>query len=68
MIDTGALKGDIGAFMRNEARFRVAEERNPEGLQGGRRRAPAARPPRRSHLYEQLAKKHVAEAATRPGN
>ena len=37
VIDTGALKGDIGAFMRNEARFRVAEERDPGGVQGSRR-------------------------------
>ncbi len=67
VIDTGALKGDIGAFMRNEARFRVAEERNPEGYKGvvERARREAAE---KVHVYEQMAKKHVAEAATRPGN
>ena len=67
VIDTGTLKGDIGAFMRNEARFRVAEERNPELYKGTieQARREAAQ---KVVLYEQMAKKHVAEAATRPGN
>ncbi|MBK9062984.1 MAG: pyruvate:ferredoxin (flavodoxin) oxidoreductase [Acidobacteria bacterium] len=67
VIDTGTLKGDIGAFMRNEARFRVAEERDPELYKGvvARARREAAD---KVLLYEQLAKKHVAEAVTRPGN
>jgi pyruvate-ferredoxin/flavodoxin oxidoreductase len=67
VIDTGTQKGDIGAFMRNEARFRVAEERDPEAykkvVERARREAGD-----KVLLYEQLAKKHVAEAATRPGN
>jgi hypothetical protein len=53
--------------MRNEARFRVAEERDPEAYKKvvERARREAADKVR---LYEQLAKKHVAEAVTRPGN
>jgi pyruvate-ferredoxin/flavodoxin oxidoreductase len=67
VFDTGTIKGDIGAFMRNEARFRVAEERNPELYKGTieQARREAAQ---KVLLYEQMAKKHVAEAATRPGN
>ncbi len=66
-IDTGTLKGDIGAFMKNEARFRVAEERDPELYKGvvARARREAGE---KVLLYEQLAKKHVAEAAARQGN
>jgi pyruvate-ferredoxin/flavodoxin oxidoreductase len=67
VFDTGTIKGDIGAFMRNEARFRVAEERNPELYKGTveQARREAAQ---KVLLYEQMARKHVAEAATRPGN
>jgi pyruvate-ferredoxin/flavodoxin oxidoreductase len=67
VIDTGTLKGDIGAFMRNEARFRVAEERNPDlykaTIERARREASE-----KVLVYEQMARKHVAEAAARPGN
>ncbi|MGA7990642.1 MAG: pyruvate:ferredoxin (flavodoxin) oxidoreductase [Thermoanaerobaculia bacterium] len=66
-IDTGTLKGDIGAFMRNEARFRVAEEYNPDLYKATVERA-RREAGEKVLLYEQLAKKHVAEAAARPGN
>jgi pyruvate-ferredoxin/flavodoxin oxidoreductase len=65
VIDTGTLKGDIGAFMRNEARFRVAEERDPENykkiVERARREATE-----KVFLYEQLARKQAADAAARP--
>jgi pyruvate-ferredoxin/flavodoxin oxidoreductase len=66
-IDTGTLKGDVGAFMRNEARFRVAEEHSPELYKATVERA-RREAGEKVLLYEQLARKHVAEAATRPGN
>jgi hypothetical protein len=67
VIDTGTIKGDIGAFMRNEARFRVAEERNPELYKATVERA-RHEASEKVLLYEQLARKHVAEAAARPAN
>jgi pyruvate-ferredoxin/flavodoxin oxidoreductase len=54
-MDSGAPKLDLGKYMRNETRFRVVEQQNPERFRDLLARA-QANVRRRFALYEELAK------------
>jgi pyruvate-ferredoxin/flavodoxin oxidoreductase len=58
VLDSGAPKLDVGAFMQDEARFRMVELRSPERYQMLVRAARDAIRQRRA-LYEQLARIHL---------
>jgi pyruvate-ferredoxin/flavodoxin oxidoreductase len=55
-LDSGPVKGDLAAFMRNEARFRMVEQRDPERFAGLVRSARETAAERLS-IYERLARR-----------
>jgi pyruvate-ferredoxin/flavodoxin oxidoreductase len=59
-IDSGPVKGDVGAFMRNEARFRVVEQRDPVRFKGLVDSATHDAAERLS-LYQRLSRRVVEE-------
>ncbi len=64
-IDSGPVKGDLAVFMRNEARFRMAEERDPVKFRATIERA-KREAAEKVLMYEHLAGKQVAAAASGP--
>jgi pyruvate-ferredoxin/flavodoxin oxidoreductase len=55
VLDSGAPKADLGKFMRNETRFRLVEQQNPERFRELLARA-QTNVRKRFTLYEELAK------------
>ncbi|MEO6323026.1 MAG: thiamine pyrophosphate-dependent enzyme, partial [Thermoanaerobaculia bacterium] len=61
-LDSGAVKGSVGDFMRNEARFRVVEQRDPERFKTLVSSAQATAADR-LQMYDRLAKRAVDPSA-----
>jgi pyruvate-ferredoxin/flavodoxin oxidoreductase len=63
VLDSGTPKGDIGKYMRNETRFRLVEQQNPDRFRELLARA-QAEVRHRFALYEQLARGSAPKTAS----
>jgi pyruvate-ferredoxin/flavodoxin oxidoreductase len=63
VIDSGAPKGDLAKYMRNETRFRLVEQQNPDRFRELLARA-QAEVRRRFALYEELARGSAPKTAS----
>ena len=61
MMDTATIKGSIATFMRNEARFRMVEQQDPERFRGLLVKA-EREVKNRFQVYENLAKLTLGRA------